>query len=219
MTRRRFCPGCGDDIDQDREFCVDCKPKKDIEFKDIKFDYCSHCDSYLHKNKWKKIENEDAAVRIITKDIIRNNVEIIDVNLPQITIAPGVNVDFTFKMKIDEDEYEVPGRFLVTLCPLCSKISQATYFEGILQIRNPKPEVIEFVNVAIAKAENIFVNKTVEVRGGIDFYMSSKKFLRKLGLNLNKRFPGEFNQSAQLFSRNNQTSKEVFRLNVLFRCE
>jgi NMD protein affecting ribosome stability and mRNA decay len=41
--------------------------------------------------------------------------------------------------------------------------------------------------------------------------------LRLLGKKLKKSFNGELKESEKLFSRNRQTQKNIYRLNVLFR--
>ena len=136
-----------------------------------------------------------------------------------IRIAPGVNVDFTVDVEYQGVEYDIPGRFLTTICPKCAKAG-ATYFEGILQIRNPKKEVTDFIQREIESAKKRGVHATgiKEVKGGVDYYLSSIKYLRKIGRELKRRFPGELKESPKLFSRNRQTSKAIYRLNVLFRC-
>lgn len=87
----------------------------------------------------------------------------------------------------------------------------SNYFQGILQLRNPNKEVTNF----IAKQDNIM--KQVKVRNGIDFYFTSNKILKSLGYKLQKMFSGELKFSAKLHTRSRQTSKELYRLNVLFR--
>jgi len=93
------------------------------------------------------------------------------------------------------------------------------YFQGILQLRNCKEEVIDFVENQIKKAgrEDVYVSKKVNVVGGVDIYLTSNKFLRLLGKKLKKSFNGELKESEKLFSRNRQTQKNIYRLNVLFR--
>ena len=93
------------------------------------------------------------------------------------------------------------------------------YFQGILQLRNCNQEVIDFVENQIEKAErkDVYVSKKVKVIGGIDIYLTSNKFLRSLGKKLKKSFNGELKESEKLFSRNRQTQKNIYRLNVLFR--
>ena len=93
------------------------------------------------------------------------------------------------------------------------------YFQGILQLRNCNQEVIDFVENQIEKAErkDVYVSKKVKVIGGVDMYLTSNKFLRSLGKKLKKSFNGELKESEKLFSRNRQTQKNIYRLNVLFR--
>ncbi len=91
------------------------------------------------------------------------------------------------------------------------------YFEGILQLRSPSQEVIDYVENKIEKDGRCFVAKIKEVKNGYDFYLSSQKYLRSLGKALSENFPGVWKESRQLFTRNHLTSKDVFRVNVLFK--
>jgi NMD protein affecting ribosome stability and mRNA decay len=91
------------------------------------------------------------------------------------------------------------------------------YFEGTLQLRNPSPEVIEFVASAIEKEENVWVAKTNKEKKGIDLDLSSNKFLRKIGKMLKEKFTGELVESKSIFTRNRLTGKEVYRGCVLFK--
>lgn len=94
------------------------------------------------------------------------------------------------------------------------------YFEGILQLRDIKQEVTDFCLEDIEKHSEkggIFFSKTEEVKNGVDFYCSSNKYLMHLGKKLKKRFKGELKTSAKLFTKNKQTSKDVYRVTVLFR--
>ncbi len=97
--------------------------------------------------------------------------------------------------------------------------SEDQYFQGILQLRNPKQEVIDFLFKFVKKhaKKKVFISKEVKVKGGIDYYISSNRFLRTLGNKLQQEFGGVVTFNEQLFSYNRQTSKNVYRLNVLFR--
>ena len=90
------------------------------------------------------------------------------------------------------------------------------YFEGILQLRNPNKEVIEYIAKRMEE-ENIFVAKQHEEKDGIDLYISSRKFLQNLAQKLQKQFGGEMRISPTLFSRNNQTSKDIYRITVYYK--
>lgn len=92
----------------------------------------------------------------------------------------------------------------------------SNYFQGILQIRNPSPEIIQFVKKQFDKSEH-FIAREVKVRGGIDFYSSNNRFSKKLGRQMYEQFGGEFKESAKLFTRNRITGKNVYRVNILYR--
>jgi NMD protein affecting ribosome stability and mRNA decay len=87
------------------------------------------------------------------------------------------------------------------------------YFEGILQLRNPTSEVVSFVE----KFDD-HISKVRQVTNGIDYYFVSQRFLRSLGKALQRRFPGKLVSTRSIHTRNRQTSKDVYRVTVLFRC-
>jgi len=91
------------------------------------------------------------------------------------------------------------------------------YFEGILQLRNVDDEVIDFVVKQIEKTEDTFISKVKKVTNGFDIYVSRQRFLRSLGNKLQQRFGGQLIVSTKLHTRHKQTSKELHRVNLLFR--
>lgn len=91
------------------------------------------------------------------------------------------------------------------------------YYQGILQVRNPNKDVISFIRAEFDKEKTARIAKEAKVRGGLDIYSSSNKFSRKLGRKLTQKYGGEVKESAKLFSRDKITSKNIYRLNVLYR--
>ena len=91
------------------------------------------------------------------------------------------------------------------------------YYEGILQLRNPNEEVINFVRNQFKNNEKVWIAKQEKLKTGIDLYVSSNKFLLSLGKKLKKSFKGELKTSRKLHSRNRVTSKNIYRVTVLFR--
>ncbi|NQV09150.1 hypothetical protein HQ529_04830, partial [Candidatus Woesearchaeota archaeon] len=89
------------------------------------------------------------------------------------------------------------------------------YFEGILQLRNPNDEVVEHIRDSVEKKKNCFISKEEKVRGGIDFYFSSQRFLQSFGRKLHNSFGGNIKTSAKIHTRDKQKSKDVYRVNVL----
>ena len=92
----------------------------------------------------------------------------------------------------------------------------SSYFEGTLQLRNVNDEVIDF---AVSEIENSGVNiaKAKKLENGIDLYVSRQRFLRTLAGRLQKRFGGQIIVSRKLHTRSSLTSRDLYRVNVLFR--
>jgi len=91
------------------------------------------------------------------------------------------------------------------------------YFEGILQLRNIGSEVVKFVLNEIEKIENVNIAKIKKVTNGVDVYVAPQKILRSLGNKLQKRFHGQVIVSRKLHTKNRITSRDVYRVNMLFR--
>ena len=92
------------------------------------------------------------------------------------------------------------------------------YFEGTLQLRNPSKEVVSFLKKQISKAQKgVFIAREIKVKGGIDYYMSSQKFMQAVSKKLQSSFGGEVKITRKLFTVKRLTSKKVYRLTVLFR--
>ncbi|MFH2028311.1 MAG: NMD3-related protein [Nanoarchaeota archaeon] len=93
------------------------------------------------------------------------------------------------------------------------------YFEGILQLRNPSEEALNFVLNQFKKNDKVWISKEVKLKTGIDLYVSSNRFLSSIGKKLKKSFKGKLITSKRLHTKNRLTSKEVYRGTVCFRFE
>lgn len=91
------------------------------------------------------------------------------------------------------------------------------YYEGILQLRNPNKEVKNFIRNQFKNNPRVWVAKQEKLKTGIDYYISSNKFLLALGRKLKKSFKGELKISRKLHSKNRITSKNIYRVTILFR--
>lgn len=91
------------------------------------------------------------------------------------------------------------------------------YFEGTLQLRNVGDEVVEFAIKEIKKNENANIAMIVEVTNGVDIYIAPQKLLRSLGNKLRHHFSGQLIVSRKLHTKSRLTSRDLYRVNVLFR--
>ena len=91
------------------------------------------------------------------------------------------------------------------------------YFEGTLQLRNVDKKVVQWVKKQIEKRKDIWIAKQGKVKGGWDLYISSWRYLLALGKELQKKYGGELKKSRKLYSVNKQTSKELYRVTVMFK--
>lgn len=96
-------------------------------------------------------------------------------------------------------------------------IHNKDYYEGILQLRNIDNEVIEFTLKEIEKNENAHIAKISKATNGVDIYLSPQKMLRSLGNKLQNHFGGQLIVSKKLHTRSRVTSKDLYRVNMLFR--
>jgi len=95
--------------------------------------------------------------------------------------------------------------------------SNDQYFQGILQLRNVSDELIRFVENSIKKSD-AKIAKVVRLKTGLDYYLSSQRFIRALGKKLSNAYPGELKSTRKLFTVSRKNGKEVYRVTVLFRC-
>jgi nonsense-mediated mRNA decay protein 3 len=93
----------------------------------------------------------------------------------------------------------------------------AKYYEGILQLRNPKERVIRRIRELTEGKGGVWISEEKKVRGGIDFYLSDQRFLQNLGRVLQKEFGGELKKSNRLYGTSRETSKLVYRVFILLR--
>lgn len=96
-------------------------------------------------------------------------------------------------------------------------LSKDQYYEAILQLRPKNKKVLDYVLKQIEKRKNVFISKRIELKTGIDLYMSDRKFTMALGKKLKKTFKGNVKLSRKLYGFDRVRGKKVYRVTVLFR--
>ena len=94
--------------------------------------------------------------------------------------------------------------------------SNNNYYEGILQLRNCREEVDDYIAELIKKSK-AFVSRIVPHKNGHDIYISDQHFLQNLGRKLRTRFGGRLVISQKLHTMDRQRSKRLYRITVLYR--
>ena len=187
--------------------------------KEVNLTLCS-CNKYLDKNQWKPYSSIEKLVSDkVKKQVPKGKVEVKTLELPH-ALKEKKKHDVIVKVK--KEEKVVPVVLKLAKCNLCEKES-TLYFEAILQIRSPNFNVLDkSVDFLQKRVENLrhkgmFINRTERLDDGYDLYVTSRKIAMTLGKELQGQYGGEFKASPQLFSRNKQTSKNIYRVNVLVR--
>ncbi|MFC1722559.1 NMD3-related protein [Nanoarchaeota archaeon] len=219
MTNR-FCPKCGKKGIKG-DFCSDCyKEESRLEFRNVDVTKCIYCDRFMFKNTW-KLKSVDEGIIETALIKIRNpkrlKLDIVPI-YDELKDKPGAEQDIELRITVEGQEFVLPSKLKFTICPRCSKVG-TQYFEGALQFRNVTPEFEKYIKEELELAFDKGVHVAKEVRGKNvwDLYMTNKRWMRQLVKRLQKRFNGELKESAQLYTHNKETSKDVFRLNILFR--
>ncbi|AJF61755.1 TPA: hypothetical protein HA239_01605 [Candidatus Woesearchaeota archaeon] len=206
-----FCPGCGK---KSKGICRDCRPQKEIKVRDINIKFCSSCKKYFHRNKWTEYTDiEEVVKKIASENIKEENISINPI-LPEIRMKPGITEEAFIEIEIDGDISYIPANLEMTYCDKCSK-KQGEYFEGTLQLRNVDEEMVEFARSFFRK-NNVFISKEKEQPKGIDMNVTDKKRLQNIGLMLQRKYGGSIKVSPHIHTQDRQTSKQVYRVNLLY---
>lgn len=198
----KFCVKCGKDISKGI-FCEECGQESKA-LVDINMQICG-CGRYFSRNMWLPCKDEIDAVQKLVKDKYGGKIS---------------NLQFDGKKTYEAD---IAGkRIFVSIasnkCALCSR--KGSYFEGVLQIRCKSQQNLDACLKMIEKElkavdkKGIFINKIEEQKDGADLYMTSQKYIQELARKISERFGGTIKINPTLFSRNKQTSKQIYRVNA-----
>lgn len=215
-----FCPKCGK-RGITGTFCKECSEKElNLSFKDIIIPKCIECDKFMVQHRWESFQDIDKALIKIAKNKIKNPKNIPLEIIPlygELAEKPGLSQQIELQIRADIQEFTIPATIEFTYCPICSK-KGTQYLEGVLQLRNVTKEVIDFVKQDLKDhSDEVFIVKEAIKGNTADFILSSFKYLRAVGKRLNNRFNGELSENVKLFSKNQQTGKNIYRINVLFK--
>jgi NMD protein affecting ribosome stability and mRNA decay len=206
-----FCPGCGK---RSKGICRDCRPLADIRYKDINIKVCASCKRTFIANKWILIRDLKQAVLKSASQKIMDQGYSLDIEMPEISMAPGSRQELALEMTKDGDKFPIIANLEITLCNLCSK-GEGEYFEGELQIRNADDDVLDYIEKYCAH-NNIYITKAERTKDGFDMNVTDQKKIQNLGNHLQRHFGGVLKISPKIHTKNRQTGKDVYRVNVFY---
>lgn len=212
--RKRFCPKCGVTI-KSGTLCPDCS------YEEIKYEVplvqISEFNRTFHKGSWHHFKDLDAVLVKRVREVIGSDVDV-DIEAFEFEPKPKAKTIVNAVVDIDGVSKKFPIKLSYMQCDYGQK-EKTGYFEGILQIQNPHDEVYAYIDHEMKKISHkgVFITKTSPTKLGVDLYMTNKTQMRILGQKLVNKFGGELTLNAQLFSHNHETSKDIYRLNILVK--
>lgn len=219
-----FCPVCGEDaVDV---FCEKHLREQNplvADVKSVTLTHCTTCDRIKVSNNWQNLGDFD---RFLKKHItFHKGAQILEVHFPiprmedkeKEFILP-VEIEGTVSKNVEPyvEEYEIPIKVEYEACDRCY-LANSSYFEGILQIRNPHDAVISYIEKVVGGNKEVYITKAKDVRGGIDYQITDQKYLQQFVHDLRKRFGGVAKTHSKLHTYDHQRSKPVYRLTALLR--
>lgn len=228
-NRMKQCIKCGQKAELEN-LCTKCYLEKNpllTGFKDIRARLCPDCSYYFLKGKWQSYSKMEKAIEETVRNSIKLNKNVEKTKI-EIEFVPGrqgkrtsianalLELSANIEGKTVKDKYEIPVIIAYEQCGKCSSRG-GKYFEGVLQIRHATEEILNYIRRDISKTKGVQISKEEEEKDGIDFYLTSQKYMVRLGEKLHKEFGGELKINSRIFTRDNQTSKDVYRMNVFLK--
>lgn len=209
----RFCPKCGVTIAREEEFCKEHSPKDD-RFDSFKVVMCA-CGRFFQQNRWFMPNDFEESVLKIAKQEFKGRVNNLQVKEFEEPLKRGRKTTGELVGTFDGKQRSFPFEVRKVECDKCSKL-KSYYFTAKLQLRNPREDILDFLHEFMRPLapKGVGINKVEDSPNGVDLFVTHKSAARKAGLALVEKFGGKFSESEQLFSRNHQTSKNLYRLNV-----
>ncbi len=233
------CPKCGKKI-QSGTFCRECtreRAYKEIfsqEYKELSIDVCLDCGRYFAEGKWKPFEKLSSVVLKQFTKYVKQYMHALISFTTQLPSETQQNLDspeylsqtlgkgslrIEIEVMTEELTFTLPVLLRKQCCNLCAK-KGTDYFEAIVQLRNiPQDVRKDFLHQlkTYYQPKGVYINKTIKLKNGVDYYLTKKNYAKRMVLDLQKRYGGVVGYHPQLFSQDSQTSKPLYRLTVIYR--
>lgn len=227
-----FCPKCGKQTEEFFEsVCEDCfraeitlLEPRDL---DVSLGVCTHCGTCFKGNERTSIEVvvEDSVRRAIGKKygygsaiVIKELKTELNENGRRARVFLVAQAEIG-GLKIEEQE-EITVILKRETCERCSRIAGG-YYVGIVQIRADgriptDDELVTAEEIAYSSlGEEDFVSKEQMLKEGLDIYVSSAEYGRRISRAIVKKLGGSFSESQKLYGR--KDGRDIYRVTFAVR--
>jgi len=224
---RKFCPQCGKETEEFFEsVCEECF-KRGItllgpETSMVSLSVCARCGEYFKGPEPLSIEEiaTDTVRKAIRKKYgPRSSISISGVTTELSADERSARVHLVVRAKVQGVVSEESGVVRVKLnrmtCDRCSRIAGG-YYAGIVQVRAagrwPTDDELEEARVIAISAlgEGDFITRDVPLKEGLDLFVSSIEFGRRISQRIVQQLGGHFTESWKLFSR--KDGRNIYRV-------
>ena len=233
-----FCVKCGKELDREpiNGLCMDCylDGRKLMRFPHhVDLQKCTNCGEYLIGDRWLERE-EDLAV----EDAALNSMELaLDGRLDAVGTRSYKEDERNYRVEVEADiivgdvriteQDSTIVRVKNTVCKKCSR-QLGNYYEATLQVRSGDKEltdtlrdetvrrVRDSVEIQSKSNRSLFITSVKEVRGGVDFLLSSMSLARGLAKELTDAYGAEMKESESLVGMT-ADGIDMYRLTYLVR--
>lgn len=211
---QRFCPKCGATI-KEGVFCQNCQEEElQQRFKSPLIQVSEYNRTY-HKGSWHPFGDlEDLIIQRVRE--VTNKDADVKVKPFEFHARAKEKKEITVQVSFEGKSFPLSVILSYRQCDVGQK-KKTGYYEGILQLRNLQEAVFDFIDKELerVKRRGVFITKTVQTKRGVDLYFTEKSQMHLIAQKLHRRFGGSLSANPQLFSRNKQTSKDIYRLNIV----
>lgn len=224
------CIVCGEREGEFKGLCGQCFLKQHavMETPDyVNIVLCPHCGAMKRGEHWLDMNEPEAAVDRSVKESLAFDPEVSSADVAlEIEQESGLvyRARVIAKMHIRgldaSGEAEVIARIEHRVCDVCSRL-HGNYYESVVQLRgyssklseNEKEEWLETVRSIVRSLSSsnrrVFLAKSVEMHGGLDFYLSTTDAGRNVSRELARRTGASLKESKKLAGR--KDGKDVYR--------
>lgn len=209
----KFCFLCGRKSENlIKGYCEECYKSKFklIEVpEEIEVVMCNRCKKINEKNKWKEAEIDEILkdkIKILGKNVKMRFEKNDDVKVHAKGLLEG-------SKNVKEEVHEVKIKIRKRLCDDCFKKS-GKYYESIVQIRGTLTnDDMDSIDDIVLERGGFY--RLEKVKGGYDFYVSSKSLAKKIAEFFRKKYKVDIKKSFKLFTR--KEGKDIYRDTILLR--